>query len=109
MSIRYHYITTAKYYFKFRADNCFSQFSILLPFFIMAILQLQLISLCCQGSGSYFTVFFEIAKQPFMEPLNRNVRVSNLPHEQPYCPEDRTGGWQAHLAILVKMCEHDGV
>lgn len=38
-------------------------------------------------SSGYVFLVFGMGKQPFTGPLNRNVRVSNLSHEN--CQEDR--------------------
>lgn len=52
----------------------------------------------------------KIAKQPFMQPLNRNVSISDLPLEQPCLPRGQErGGRRTHLSTLVKMCEHNVV
>lgn len=41
----------------------------------------------------------------FMEPFNRNVSIT-CHYNSPVAQRTKTGGVQAHLAILVKMCEH---
>ena len=46
----------------------------------------------------------KIAKQPFMQPLNRNVSISDLPLEQPCLPGGQERGGSGRTFPLLSKC-----